>query len=157
MSAVNPERPRHARKEIRDFADWMESRGWRFESVDSSGHTIWSHPKVSGTYKLPETPHSFHVRRQRAQVLRAEGVKLTGRNRERANEKRRAHAARERAETEKRRTEREAFVAEKECADLREACKHAGTALRNDPSNPRLRAHFERLRMALAQKQQETA
>lgn len=77
MSAPKP-RPRHARKEIRAFADWLVSKGWVYETVDSSGHTIWSHPKSPRTYGLPETPRHFDIQRARRDVLRMMGEPIHG-------------------------------------------------------------------------------
>jgi hypothetical protein len=73
-----PARPRHARKEIRNFADELDRGGWIFETVDSSGHTIWSHPRATGRYKLPETPRHFDVQRARRDVARLLGQKVAG-------------------------------------------------------------------------------
>src|SRR5690606_13981112 len=71
-------RPRHARKEIRDFADWLDDHGWRFEDFDSDGHSLWSYPGVSERFKLPETPKRFHVQTNRARVLRLMGHDVKG-------------------------------------------------------------------------------
>lgn len=71
-------RPRHARKEIRAFADELDRGGWAFETVDSSGHTIWWHPRATGRYKLPETPRHFDVQRARREVARLLGGKVVG-------------------------------------------------------------------------------
>jgi hypothetical protein len=73
-----PARPRHARKEIRAFADELDRGGWTFETVDASGHTIWSHPRANGRYKLPETPRHFDVQRARRDVARLIGQKVPG-------------------------------------------------------------------------------
>lgn len=70
--------PRHARAEIRAFAKWLRDRGWIYETNDSSGHTIWSHPRATGRYKLPETPKSFNVRRARRDVARLLGEQVAG-------------------------------------------------------------------------------
>lgn len=70
-----PARPRHARKEIRAFADELDKGGWAYEGVDSSGHTLWSHPKAATRYKLPETPRYFDVQRGRRDVARLIGQK----------------------------------------------------------------------------------
>ncbi|NYD39947.1 hypothetical protein [Nocardioides panaciterrulae] len=70
--------PRHARAEIRAFAKWLRTNGWVYESVDSSGHTIWSHPKASGQYKLPETPTHFSVQAARRDVARLLGQRVPG-------------------------------------------------------------------------------
>lgn len=67
------DRPRHSRKEIRSFADELDRGGWVFERVDSSGHTIWSHPKATGLYKLPETPRHWDTQRARRDVARLLG------------------------------------------------------------------------------------
>lgn len=71
-------RPRHARKEIRAFADELDRGGWVFEGVDASGHTIWSHPRATGRYKLPETPRHFDVQRGRRDVARLLGERVAG-------------------------------------------------------------------------------
>lgn len=71
-------RPRHSRKEIRDFADELDRGGWIYETVDASGHTIWSHPNATGRYKLPETPRHFSVRRARYDVARLLGQSVPG-------------------------------------------------------------------------------
>ncbi len=75
------QRPRHARKEIRDFADWLAEQGWVFETTDASGHTIWSHPATGARYKLPETPTHFNVRRARRDVLKLMGQRAAGKRR----------------------------------------------------------------------------
>ncbi len=74
-------RPRHSRKEIRDFADWLVGEGWSFETTDASGHTIWSHPAATHTYKLPETPRRFDVQRARRDVYRLMGRRVEGKRR----------------------------------------------------------------------------
>lgn len=73
--------PRHSRKEIRDFAAWLRKQGWTYESTDSKGHTLWSHPKATATYKLSETPRVFNVQRARREVLRLTGQKVEGKRR----------------------------------------------------------------------------
>lgn len=72
------DRPRHSRKEIRAFADELDKGGWRFEDVDADGHTIWSHPKASARYKLPETPRHFNLQRARREIARLLGQKVPG-------------------------------------------------------------------------------
>lgn len=49
-------RPRHASKEVRQLAEWLDDHGWTFTDVDSKGHTIWRWPRTGQTIKLPETP-----------------------------------------------------------------------------------------------------
>ncbi|MCF6376933.1 hypothetical protein L2K70_04895 [Nocardioides KLBMP 9356] len=78
MTTTDPTRPRHARAEIRAFAKELRKGGWVCEGTDSSGHTIWSHSKASGTYKLPETPTRFSVRLARRDVLALLGEKPQG-------------------------------------------------------------------------------
>lgn len=78
MTARSQERPRHSRKEIRAFAAELERGGWAFESVDHSGHTIWSHPRSAARYKLPETPRHFDVQRARRDVARLLGQRVQG-------------------------------------------------------------------------------
>jgi hypothetical protein len=73
-----PARPRHSRKEIRDFADWLVKHGWVFESVDHAQHSIWSHPKSPRNFTLPETPKHFDVQRARREVLKLMGQKVEG-------------------------------------------------------------------------------
>jgi hypothetical protein len=85
---ASPARPRHSRKEIRDFADWLDKGGWVFETVDNDGHTIWSHPRASGHYKLPETPHHFNVQRARQDVARLLGEKVRGKRHKNGKPKR---------------------------------------------------------------------
>ena len=75
---VTGARPRHSRKEIRAFADELDRGGWVYETVDSSGHTVWSHPRATGRYKLPETPRHFDVQRARRDVARLLGIKVPG-------------------------------------------------------------------------------
>lgn len=75
---MTTDRPRHARKEIRNFADELRRGGWVFETVDSSGHTIWTHPRATSRYKLPETPRHFDVQRARRDVARLLGQKVPG-------------------------------------------------------------------------------
>lgn len=77
-------RPRHSRKEIRAFADWLAKEGWTYTSTDSKGHTIWTHPKASGPYKLPETPKRFSVQGARRDVFRLLGRKVEGKRRPKA-------------------------------------------------------------------------
>ncbi len=74
----SPAQPRHARAEIRAFAKWLRSEGWVYESQDSSGHTLWSHPKAHGQFKLPETPSHFSVRRARREALALLGQRQEG-------------------------------------------------------------------------------
>lgn len=88
MGAAVTARPRHSRKEIRDFADELDRGGWAFESVDADGHTIWSHPKASGQFKLPETPRHFNVQRARQDVARLLGQKPHGKRHKKAKPKR---------------------------------------------------------------------
>ena len=83
-----PARPRHARKEIRNFADELDRAGWIFETIDASGHTIWSHPRATGRYKLPETPRHFDVQRARRDVARLLGQKVAGKRNGKAKPKR---------------------------------------------------------------------
>lgn len=71
-------RPRHARAEIRAFADELDRGGWTYERDDSSGHSIWSHPAATGRYKLPETPRHFSVQRARRDVARLLGERVLG-------------------------------------------------------------------------------
>ncbi len=71
--------PRHSRKEIRDFAAWLRKQGWTYESTDAKGHTIWSHPKSTSTYKLSEK--NLNVQRARHEVLRMIGQKIEGKRR----------------------------------------------------------------------------
>ena len=78
---TSPAQPRHARAEIRAFAKWMKDQGWTYERTDSLGHTIWSHPKATDTYKLPETPSHFNVKRARGDVQRLMGIKHQGKHR----------------------------------------------------------------------------
>lgn len=85
---TSPARPRHSRKEIRDFADWLDKGGWLFESVDNDGHTIWSHPRATGHYKLPETPRHFDVQRARQDVARLLGEKIRGKRHKNGKPKR---------------------------------------------------------------------
>ncbi len=73
--------PRHSRKEIRDFAAWLRKQGWVYESTDSKGHTIWSHPRSATTYKLSETPRTFNVQSARREVQRMMGQKIEGKRR----------------------------------------------------------------------------
>lgn len=73
--------PRHSRKEIRDFAAWLRKQGWIYESTDSKGHTLWSHPSCSTPYKLAETPKHFNVQLSRRDVLRLMGQKVEGKRR----------------------------------------------------------------------------
>lgn len=147
-------RPRHARKEIREFADWMADRGWRFESHDHAGHTIWAFAKTGATYKLPETPRRFGVAMQRRTVMRLEGAQPEG--------KRRAARAKQHAEECRRRREQvDRDIAERaaaratrrrlaaEVAELEEACGYAQAAVRKAPHDLHARLHFNRLRAAL--------
>lgn len=72
------ERPRHSRAEIRAFADELDQGGWIYEGQDASGHTIWSHPRATGQFKLPETPRHFGVQRARRDVARLLGQRVPG-------------------------------------------------------------------------------
>ncbi len=76
---TSPAQPRHARAEIRAFAKELRAGGWTYERNDSSGHTLWSHPKASGLYKLAETPSHFSVQGARRDLMRLLGQKPTGR------------------------------------------------------------------------------
>ncbi|AIY15808.1 hypothetical protein GUY44_07640 [Pimelobacter simplex] len=73
--------PRHSRKEIRVFAAWLRKQGWTYESTDAKGHTLWSHPRAAGLYKLAETPKHFNVQLARRDVLRMVGGKIEGKRR----------------------------------------------------------------------------
>lgn len=68
-------RPRHARKEVRQLAQWLEDNGWVFEDFDANGHTIWRYT-TGATITLPETPsgHSW-LARTRADAHKAMGHK----------------------------------------------------------------------------------
>lgn len=83
-----PARPRHSRKEIRNFADELDRGGWTFEDVDASGHTIWSHPRATARFKLPETPKHFDVQRARRDVARLIGEKVPGKRNGKSKPKR---------------------------------------------------------------------
>lgn len=80
--------PRHARAEIRSFAKELKDGGWVYESVDSSGHTIWSHAKASETYTLPSTPSHFDVQRARREVARLIGTTMPGKRKKTRKPKR---------------------------------------------------------------------
>jgi len=72
-------RPRHARKEVRQVADWLDDNGWKYDSDDNSGHTIWRWPATGQTIKLPETPRGHGwVSRTRASALAIMGAQVTG-------------------------------------------------------------------------------
>jgi hypothetical protein len=73
--------PRHSRKEIRDFAAWLRKEGWTYESTDSKGHTLWSHPSCLSLYRLSETPKHFNVQHARRDVLKLMGRKVEGKRR----------------------------------------------------------------------------
>lgn len=75
---TTPAQPRHARAEIRAFAKELRADGWAYERNDAKGHTLWSHPKASGLYKLAETPSHFSVQRARRDVMRLLGQKPAG-------------------------------------------------------------------------------
>ena len=51
-------RPRHASKEVRQLAEWLDDHGWVFTDVDSKGHTIWSWP-IRGEYHGPSPKSTF--------------------------------------------------------------------------------------------------
>jgi hypothetical protein len=59
----------------------MRREGWTYEGMDASAHTIWSHPKASGTYLLPETPRRFDVQRSRREVQKLMGEQPAGKRR----------------------------------------------------------------------------
>ena len=67
-------RPRHARKEVRELADWLDDHGFVFDDVDNAGHTIWRWPATGATLKLPETPKGDRWK----QVTRADALKIMG-------------------------------------------------------------------------------
>jgi hypothetical protein len=82
-------RPRHARKEVRQFADWLDDNGWQYNGDDTKGHTLWRWPPTGDILKLPETPNGHGwVARTRSNALAAMGHN--------AGNKRDATAARER-------------------------------------------------------------
>lgn len=78
---TTPAQPRHARAEIRSFAKELRAGGWTYERNDSKGHTLWSHPKASGLFKLAETPSRFRVQLARRDVLALLGEKPAGKRR----------------------------------------------------------------------------
>lgn len=130
---TTPAQPRHARAEIRAFAKWLKDQGWTYERTDSIGHTIWSHPKASGTYKLPETPARFNVRRARGEVQRLMGIAHQGKHRGKPTVsaprrdfalEQRQREARERTQTEQR---------EKADAERRAETQRQSAALRATP------------------------
>ena len=69
------DRPRHARKDVRAFADWLIGQGWTFDGTDSHGHTLWVWPATTYRLTLPETPRGYGwQRRLRAEACRVMGV-----------------------------------------------------------------------------------
>lgn len=109
-------RPRHARKEVRQFADWLDDNGWQYDGDDTKGHTIWSWPKTGDIIKLPETPngHAWVAR------TRANALAVMGHN----DGKRDAAAARER-QAKRRDAERAALLRTRAEADRIGAAKAA--------------------------------
>jgi hypothetical protein len=67
-------RPRHAQKEVRQLADWLDDHGWKYTDVDSKGHSIWTWPPTGQTITLPETPRGTHwLKNTRITALKAMG------------------------------------------------------------------------------------
>lgn len=50
------DRPRFAKKEVRQFARWLEKAGWEYDGDDADQHTIWIWPATGYRMKLPSTP-----------------------------------------------------------------------------------------------------
>lgn len=67
-------RPRHARKEVRELADWLDDHGFVFDDVDNAGHSIWRWPATGQTVKLPETPKGDRWKH----ITRSEALKIMG-------------------------------------------------------------------------------
>jgi hypothetical protein len=67
-------RPRHANKEVRQLAEWLDDHGWVFTDVDTKGHTIWTWPRNGQVIKLPETPRgTLWLKNTRITALKAMG------------------------------------------------------------------------------------
>lgn len=92
-------RPRHARKEVREIADWLDDEGWSYVDDDQDGHTIWCWPATGETLKLPETPNGGGWKqRTRAEARKVMGILDHGK-RNTANVRTRAAVARSRDRT----------------------------------------------------------
>lgn len=102
---MNNQRPRHSRKEIRDFADRMVAAGWVFHDFDTNGHAEYRHPPTGARYTLPETPHYFPIARNWTKVQRLMGATPDRGRTSLTTERRRTQDAlqRERAEQERQR------------------------------------------------------
>lgn len=69
-----PTRPRHAHKEVRQLADWLDDHGWQYAGDDSKGHTQWTWPTTGQTISLPETPRgTLWLRNTRVTALKIMG------------------------------------------------------------------------------------
>ncbi|MAE64120.1 MAG: hypothetical protein CMJ18_07575 [Phycisphaeraceae bacterium] len=149
--------------EVRDLVERVRCIGWSLETTsDGRGHVVLLHENGERC-RLPSTPSDHRgLANALAYLERTAGQKVPrarsgsysqglGRSVDAQVEAQRVRYRAAAAERAADRREREVLAAyASELAELAEASKHAGIALRNDPNNLSLRSTHERLRRQYA-------